>query len=142
MDFYASYNFIQEDGTLNLVPSPQIFTNILLRYGLKQDNTYQELNGGVFTAYPMEYFCPKSLKTGQVLLTDNTYSIHHYAGSWILEKEKKYQVAIFAVYKIFGNTFIAKIFVAPIVCFRHFREEGFIGMIQYLIYKKKPKINS
>jgi len=86
MRYYSNYNFINKDGSLNMIPSPQILSKILLKYGLKQNNTYQEL--GIFTAYPTEYFCPKSFITGQIVNTENTYSIHHYSASWVSEEGK------------------------------------------------------
>jgi len=85
IDFYSSYNFIEENGELNFTPSPKIFTKILLRYGLKQNNTYQEL--GEFTAYPTDYFCPMPLETRLINITKNTYAIHHYVGSWLSDEE-------------------------------------------------------
>lgn len=33
--------------------------------------------------YPMEYFCPINYKTGKMIITPNTRTIHHYAASWI-----------------------------------------------------------
>jgi mannosyltransferase OCH1-like enzyme len=101
MDFYLSYNFIKKNGELNLTPIPEIFTNILLKYGLQQNNTYQELD--VITVYPTEYFCPKNFQTGILTITDNTYSIHHYAGSWVPEEEQKSNREKWAFYKKYGN---------------------------------------
>jgi mannosyltransferase OCH1-like enzyme len=88
MDFYASYNFIYDPTKLKSIASPVIFTDILLKYGLKQNDTYQEL--GIFTAYPATYFCPISLKTRKLTITNNTYSIHHYDGSWLPDDVKAY----------------------------------------------------
>ena len=88
MDFYASYNFISKNGELNLTASPKIFTDILLRYGLKQNDTYQKLD--VLTVYPCEYFCPMDYVTLKMTITDNTYSIHHFEGSWLSEDVKAY----------------------------------------------------
>jgi mannosyltransferase OCH1-like enzyme len=85
MEFYGTYNFIKKRGKLNLTPSPRIFTDILLKYGLTQKNTYQEL--GIFTAYPSDYFCPKDFNTGKLSTTKNTYSIHHYDSSWYSKEE-------------------------------------------------------
>jgi mannosyltransferase OCH1-like enzyme len=104
IDFYSSYDFILEDGELNLTPSPIIFTNILLKYGLKQNNAYQEL--GIFTAYPTEYFCPMLYKTGKLNITNNTYSIHHYDGSWVLSDIKKADDKRRIIYNIFGDNII------------------------------------
>jgi mannosyltransferase OCH1-like enzyme len=100
MDFYTSYNFIKEDGELNLTPSPKIFTDILLKYGLIQNNTYQELD--IFTAYPTDYFCPFSLKAYTLNITSNTYAIHHYEASWISKNEKKWKKIRIKCIKIFG----------------------------------------
>jgi mannosyltransferase OCH1-like enzyme len=83
IDFYSKHRFIKEDGSYDLTPSPRILTNILLKYGLKQNGTYHMLRDGVFTAYPVEYFCPLDYKTGILTVTNDTYSIHHYAGSWL-----------------------------------------------------------
>lgn len=33
--------------------------------------------------YAPEYFCPKDFKTKQLRLTQRTYTIHHYDGSWL-----------------------------------------------------------
>ncbi|GHU74396.1 glycosyl transferase [Spirochaetia bacterium] len=85
MDFYAEYSFIKADGELSLTASPVIFTEILQKYGLKQNNTYQKF--GVFTAYPQDYFSPKDFITGKINITANTYSIHHYAMSWFSDLE-------------------------------------------------------
>ena len=32
--------------------------------------------------YHTSYFCPKSCKTGTLSINENTFSIHHYDGSW------------------------------------------------------------
>lgn len=31
----------------------------------------------------MEYFCAKDYKTDKYYITENTYAIHHFAGSWL-----------------------------------------------------------
>jgi mannosyltransferase OCH1-like enzyme len=101
MDFYSSYNFIKKNGELNQIPIPEIFSNILFKYGLQQNNTYQELD--VITVYPTEYFCPKNFQTGILTITDNTYSIHHYDGSWVSEEEQKSNREKWDFYKKYGN---------------------------------------
>jgi mannosyltransferase OCH1-like enzyme len=91
MDIYSNFKILNKDGSLNLISSPEILTAMLLKYGLRQDNSYQHL--GDMTVYPMEFFCPKSFKTGLLNITDNTYSIHHFKASWVsnedVEKIKK-----------------------------------------------------
>lgn len=58
-----------------------IVSEILKKYGLILNNTTQDLN--VCKVYSTEYFCPKKFREEQLNLTPNTYSIHHYYGSWV-----------------------------------------------------------
>lgn len=37
-----------------------------------------------------DYFCPKDHKTGLICATKNTATIHHFAGSWVTGKERKW----------------------------------------------------
>ena len=78
-DNYDELEFIK-DGVLNLTPSPRINTNALKKIG------YQFSEGifqcGDLTIYPWEYFCPQSYETGEISLSEETYSIHHFSASW------------------------------------------------------------
>lgn len=65
-----------------------ISTVVMQRHGIKPDNgTVQYLEG--IALYPQEYFCPKPVDTGLVKTTENTYSIHHYTGSWFNKEQRK-----------------------------------------------------
>lgn len=86
-DYYDDLSFLQEDGSLNMTPSPQYTTQVLLSFGLIQKNTQQELPR--LTVYPTDVLCPKNFKTGKICITSNTYSIHHFDSSWWSD-EKKY----------------------------------------------------
>lgn len=87
LDYYNDKHFIKDDGTMDVTTNVQTITKIMLPYGLKQDNTYQDFND-LITFYPKDYFCPKSYKDGKIYLTKNTVTIHHFAGSWLTRKEK------------------------------------------------------
>ena len=80
-DYYEGLSFVKEDGTFNKIPSPQYQTNYLVKKGLIPNNTKQEIDG--LTIFPMEYFCPKDFFSGEISLTKNTYSIHHFDASWL-----------------------------------------------------------
>jgi hypothetical protein len=94
MEYYSEYNIYRKNKKLDLIPSPKIYTKLLLKYGLIMNNQYQKLE--LFTAYPTDYFSPKSIFDDSIEITTNTYSIHHYEGSWLskqmkqLLKEKSY----------------------------------------------------
>lgn len=76
LDYYSGRSFIQANSTMNLKPNTQIITEIACyEYGLRQDNSYQELQDAV-TIYPREYFC---LDTGIV----EAYTTHHFNSSWL-----------------------------------------------------------
>ena len=87
LDYYRNRHFVKSDGSLDLTTNVVVITNYMLPYGLKQNNTYQEFSG-LITFYPKDYFCPKSYEDGKIYLTDNTYCIHHFAGSWISSQNR------------------------------------------------------
>lgn len=92
LDLYEKLNFINEDGSLNLMACPHYQTEILKQYGLDDTKrTYQKLKDEIIV-YPESYFSPKSMTTREITLTDETYSIHHFSGTWI---EKKNPVKMF-----------------------------------------------
>ena len=77
---YNNIHFYNTDGSLNLTTNVEIITNNLVKDGFILNNCFQEIKG--MCIYPMEYFCPKSYKTGLLNITPNTYCIHHYDASW------------------------------------------------------------
>ncbi|MGX7328553.1 glycosyltransferase family 32 protein [Enterococcus bulliens] len=59
-----------------------ITTNLLFKkYGFDyKQNEIQQFKD--FIVYPPEYFCPYSILTRKMRITEKTYSIHHYDASW------------------------------------------------------------
>lgn len=112
LDCYTDLRFIKSNGEFDLTTNVVRITNHLLEYGLKRNNTFQEFDN-LITIYPKDYFCPKPQKTGKIHLTDNTYTIHHFAGSWSPKstKIKKY------IRNLIGAN-IYYVLVAPIKIFR------------------------
>lgn len=80
LDYYDHLSFILDNGNFNQTPCPVYQTNVLLTKGLILDNTLQEIDG--ITIFPPEYFDPKDFYSGEIHLTKNTHSIHHYDASW------------------------------------------------------------
>ncbi len=87
MSFYEELPFILEDGSLNALTNPRIFTNILLENGLLLNNEYQIVNG--MAIYPRSYFYPIHYYTVQKNFTKHTHAIHHYEGTWLSPQRKK-----------------------------------------------------
>lgn len=87
MDQYEIINFINKDGTLNLLPSPSYSTDILKQEGFLMNGTLQSQNG--FYIYPKEYFCPRDYHSGISCITSNTCSIHWFNASWQTPHKKR-----------------------------------------------------
>lgn len=85
VDKYSSLHFKKKDGSLCLTTIVSYVTNILIAKGLAVHPGIMEIDG--IKIYPAEYFNPKGLD-GKIVITSNTYSIHHYAASWYSAKQR------------------------------------------------------
>ncbi len=81
LQLYSSLHFIENEDVLNLRTVVQYTTEILCAHGLQMVNDIQYIDG--IGIYPKEYFNPKDYATGKVTISDKTYSIHHFAESWL-----------------------------------------------------------
>lgn len=88
LDYYDGRHFVDADGKMDTTTNVTTITRITQeKYGLVRNGQYQELKGAV-CLYPKEYFCPfeyiqyRSQKERDKAITENTYTIHHFAGSW------------------------------------------------------------
>jgi hypothetical protein len=89
LDYYDNKKFILKNGKLNTTPNTEIITQITSNfYGWIPKNEYQVLKDDIHI-YPIDFFCAKDWRTGNILVTEQTYTIHHFAGSWITEEDKK-----------------------------------------------------
>lgn len=86
-DFYINKNFINKDGSLNLVAAPILQKDFLNKKGYINNGEYQVINN--MTVYPEKVLSAKCNLTGRILPTDHTFAIHHYDGSWDLKHKKQ-----------------------------------------------------
>ena len=100
LEDYEKRSFYKSDGSLDLTLNVEHITNEFLKYGLKLNNQKQIVAG--FALYPIDYFCAKSFNTGKINKTENTYTVHHFAGSWKSDEDKKIRDVEFFCYKYFG----------------------------------------
>lgn len=84
-DDYDKRNFLRKDGSYDLTASPFLQTEVLKRLGAKMDNRMQVLEDVVIL--PAECFSPDNNQIPHV--TENTFSIHHFSGSWTSAENKK-----------------------------------------------------
>ena len=91
LDYYDNRHFIRGDGTIDDKTLPKIVYDILCEKGYKlwECNDIDEVAPeGTIAILPSDFFSPKSYKTGITKVTDNTFSIHHFAGSWLPINER------------------------------------------------------
>lgn len=117
LESYLTRQFTNEDETLDLTPCPVITTDVLEMFGLKRVDQTQDL--GDVKIFSSDYFCPMLLSDGTAEIRKNTYSIHHYAGSWTTEAEKKQVQKRTNIYTKYGK-YGLKVYDAWIVL----KEEG------------------
>lgn len=103
LESYRQDKFMLEDGSFNLKTVCERETELLECFGLKRNGELQEVAGT--TVFPKEYFCGKDVETMKLFITKNTYTIHHYAGSWLSSKRKIVKKMI----QIFGYNFTQKL---------------------------------
>lgn len=87
LDYYKNRSFIRSNGALDTKPNTQILTANLESHGFTTGNKHQTIED-FLTIYPIDYFSPLSYATREILLTENSYCIHHYAGTWLNKRNK------------------------------------------------------
>lgn len=103
LDYYKKTHFINADGSLNEVTVVMYTTGYLSRYGLTQPVTMVQRVANI-NIYPSEYFCPMNYETGEINVTKNTRSIHHYSETWHSPNEKKWHSFEKKINRNFGVT--------------------------------------
>ena len=77
IESYQKSHFLNDDGTLNKTTIVARMTDILSKHGFRiNDLSIQKVDG--IYIYPPEYFAPFVYHTGEMIITENTRTIHHY----------------------------------------------------------------
>lgn len=87
LDFYEKRHFRNQNGAIDTTTIVTYTTQILMQHGWKPEREIQTVEG--ITIYPPEYFCPMNYKSGELNITKNTRTIHHYAASWYGKTDKQ-----------------------------------------------------
>lgn len=99
MQMVNEYNKLL-DGQHGTIGCPVLNTEALMKFGLKLNGKKQVLKEG--TIYPAEYFNPMNSATGEICLTDHTYSIHHYSMSWLPKNKQIRSKITQKFHRVFG----------------------------------------
>lgn len=135
-------HFLLENGTYDMTPCPIKNTEAMFDFGYKYSGQSIWSNNLV-VVYPPSYFCPINYETGEVLQTDNTVSIHHYAAEWHTKNEKRIALISRKCIMLFGRKYgkmVSMIAILPFAFLNIVEKEGIKNTPIYLL-KKLNKIH-
>lgn len=127
LSYYKDRSFIKPDGSFDILPLPKIMLSYLPRH--------REID-------PHDWHCftNKSYKTGEISTLERSYSIHHFAGSWLDDFQKEFNVYIQKTLSKYGKSKKSSM----LIVWFHFRKSlkyyGLKNFIKYWIDLFKNKI--
>lgn len=98
---YESMQFVLPDGSLNTKVNNSYIETKLKESGYRLENKYQRLNNGI-VIYPDDWFHAANHMTGNLHITDNTYTIHWHTLTWC---DRSTHINRFFRVKVLGSIF-------------------------------------
>jgi mannosyltransferase OCH1-like enzyme len=98
LDYYQNKHFNLGLGKFDTKVLPSIILNILSQkyeiIDIKRKDEIDKNSTNKIYRFPVDYFSPMTWDTHELNITNNTYAIHHFAGTWqqnstIFEKIRK-----------------------------------------------------
>lgn len=103
LEYYDNRHFVKESGDFDTKTNVKIITDISAdKHGFIANGEYQILKYN-FAIYPKDFFCPKSHATGNITLTENSYTIHHFNGSWKSKEDRAKTKILRLLRNVFGE---------------------------------------
>lgn len=84
LSYYETHDFLDKNGNMQRIIAPLIMKNgFESSYKLKliDDESEKEVDCGKIYTY--DYFSAKNGFSGEVVISENTYSIHHFNSAWL-----------------------------------------------------------
>ena len=133
LDLYCKRHFKLKDGNFDTTTIVHYTTSKMKSYGLKKSMYVQKVCD--INIYPKRFFNPKGGVDGKLVITEETYSIHHYDASWF-SKEENYAKSVIEK----CGKFLPKKIAGHIGCFiAECRYRGFCGAVKNIFVKIKRK---
>lgn len=88
MDDYNNMSFSYNKNGKEMTPCTEINAHVFNSFGYNGKDECQNLNENMGIVLSSEFMCPKNWKTGEIKITNNTISIHHFDASWFNKKDK------------------------------------------------------
>lgn len=83
LDFYENTSFLNPDGSLNTFGAPKVMHKCISEHCRLVASEKFIDDENVVCLLPSDYLTAKSSDTGIVKKTNNTRTVHHFAGSWL-----------------------------------------------------------
>lgn len=116
LDYYQDRSFILPNGALDIRKLPEIMVEELekvktLRFLSLEESKRQGsfANENEVVILPDDYFSPKLFDSREVIITAQTYAIHHYENSWFSPKAKIYYRTRTWLMRLFGYNSVRNI---------------------------------
>ena len=130
---YESMDYVDEQGNIISKNQPFYTSEAAKKFGITFPiSGIQRTN--LLTVYPNEYFNPYDWKKDVVNLTEHTYSIHHYAATWMTPAQKHALIInskLDGIEKKYGH-FVRKI---ADFCVWNSKKEGGAGVLKAILRK-------
>lgn len=101
LSLYDGLRFIKPDGSYDITTNVQRMGDRMVENGLVANGVPQYIEKWGLRVYPFDFFSPLT-STRVMRMSENTYSIHHFASSWV-ETSFWGKVKMFVVEKILGR---------------------------------------
>lgn len=128
LDLYRSLHFACSDIQKTVV---EHVTGLLVFNGYEYKDTLQKVSG--ITIYPSCYFSPMNNMTGELSITSETRSIHHYDATW-MHWTGKVSIAISRYFSGKGKAGkkFGAVIALPFRFMNRVQTDGFINTVKYL----------
>lgn len=133
LDSYKNSSFIKDDGSMDLTTVVTRVSDIFKKHEFTDKNEIQKVEE--ITVYPSDYFCPINPSTGELKITENTCTIHHYAATWTIPIRKKYMALRESLSKNIGRN-TAKVILLPVQFACVIKEAGLKNAILKIFRRK------
>ena len=107
MHSYDNIHFIDKNGNMDLLPCTVRNMKVLSQMGLRYSDEIQEFYE--FYIYPPKYFCGFDLDNTCYNIQKETFTVHHYDGSWVGKRKKIKSIIKRKVCGILGKNRVKKI---------------------------------
>lgn len=85
LSYYSGKHFIDKNGNMQTKVLPAVLKLCINKsFKFKYISKINEFDNDadIVCVFPCEFFSPKSYVNHKIKITNNTYSIHHFAGTW------------------------------------------------------------